>query len=715
MQGPETLYFFTDNNGVWWYVQNDLVLSSPSPVPLQYTPDGWEDIGIMNQRNQKYFLMDRSFSVPLEFVEDGARILKYKFYNRGLGEKLLLVIAKQKLFFDATHYGFYYTLLYKGEVDFSEFSHEGPKVVLNIMEGGIVKFVKGRENVKYKIPIDAPDTIKIKWDGINLKQTAKYLVLDPSAVNLNGNHSVPLELLGQETIDINLKSVDRVQLGGNSGSDQNNKLVQEGLWFYKASTNIDVGVKWNFNMTAQLAPGIPANPAVQLFLVVRNLRDDGSIVVGTILQQFNGPADVFRKNNFNGQATITGIEPGSSLYLFMGINIIGESGDRSVLFFYDNTEPIDFEITNATYRHRTTFVKARRPFGFFQDLTSKVSDGTVKAESNVLNTHDYFVVTSGDAIRGLPDSFIKASLYDNYKSFNTIHCIGMGAINGKLKLEKKVDCVDYSAPIALGEGKGLKVKFDKDYDFSSIKIGCPEQKYDDVNGKQEFNNTHVYTTPNSSDGKELDLVSVFRFDCYGAEFTRINMAGKTTTDSESDNDVWVIAINPIPINDPVEGIVYELDRSLNPYATGLLEPATVFNLALSPKQCLFRNGPYIRSCFYKQDAEYLRFQTTEKNSSLEVAPPGGPVITEAADVEIAKLGDRLFVPVKLQFDTRVPNDLLEQLAINPLNSYATSYVGIPLVGIPNKTGIHPEDNEAQSYELLASPNTDLTQLIDVFE
>src|SRR5574341_1183613 len=212
MQGPENLYFFTDDQNLWWYVENDLVLPSPTPVPLQYAPDGWEDIGIINQRNQKYFVMDRSFSVPLEFPEDGARILKDRFYNKGIGEKLYLVIAKQQLYMDATHYGFYYTLLYKGEIDFSEFSHEGPKVVVNIMEGGIVKYVKARENVKYQIPVDAADTIKIKWTGIKLRQKATYLLDNGALPNDLGGATINLTLLGNEGItSINAVSEERVK------------------------------------------------------------------------------------------------------------------------------------------------------------------------------------------------------------------------------------------------------------------------------------------------------------------------------------------------------------------------------------------------------------------------------------------------------------------------------------------------------------------------
>lgn len=706
MQGPETLYFLFDDQDRSLYVQNDLVLTSPSPIPLQFAPDGWEDIGIQNQRNQKYFVLDRSFTIPLQFVEDGARILKDRFYKMGPEEKVYLVIAKQQLYMDATHYGFYYTLLYKGELDFTEFSHEGPKVVVNVMEGGITKYVKANENVKFELPVDTADTIKIKWTGVKLRQAANYNLNNGALVNDLGGATIALALLGNESItSIGSVSEERVKTGNAPGP-----LWNANTWFLlTGNEDTEITLEWDFNVFLELSSGVGGVNPTSIILQLIVLESDSStnnIPIQTL--SVHDPLLIYHhKHRFVGSFTTT-VPANRRCMLYMTA-----TQNRDLTFFtYDNDGKFSVKYT---YVHRTTYVKARRPRELYYDIVSKVSEGTAQGESAALETYKTFVVTSGDAIRGIAGAKIKTSLSDYFKSFNTILSIGMGEVNGKLKLERKPDWINYNAPVDLGECKGLKVTVNKDYLFSSMKIGFPVQEYEDVNGREEFNNTHVYTSSTKRDGKELDMVSVYRTDCYGGEFNRINLDGKTTTDSSSDNAVWVIAIKPTPIIDPVEGEVYELDRSLNPYATGLLEPETVFNLSLTPKQCLFRNGQYIRSCFYKQDTGYLRFQSTEKNSTLSVAPPGGPVITENSDVEIAGLGARLFVPVQLEFETRGPVNPFDILQQNPLKAFSTSYVGVSLVGIPGKTGIHPEDNEAQAYELLASPDTDLTQLIEIFE
>src|ERR1044072_5373770 len=452
MQGKDFIYFLFDENNNSYYQYGDTVLTSATPKPLEFTPDGWKKIQIQNQRNGTYFAVDRSFTVPLEYVKDGGQILKHIYYNFGVEAKVYMVVCEQQLYFDATHYGYYYKLLYRGEIDLANFKHDGPKVSVNIMEGGIVKFIKAYENTKYEIPVDVPEAVNVYIDGVELKQSAKYIIIDPSATNFNGNHSVPISIIGDESKTLNIKSVERVQLGGNNGSDQNNKLVQRGLWFYRATTNQSVKVTWNFNMTAQLAPGIAPNPAVKLFFEVRNLRDDGTLVAFTELAKIEGPINVYRKNHFQGQATVTGIEPGTSLYLFMGINIIGSSGDRAVSFFYDTNEPFEFNITDATYTHPASTIKALRPLYVFQQLISKMTNGAYTPQSDYLtNQINDVVVTCGDAVRNIDGAVIKTSLRDFFTSYNAHFGLGMGMLGNTLRLEPQSFWVQYSDVIDLGE------------------------------------------------------------------------------------------------------------------------------------------------------------------------------------------------------------------------------------------------------------------------
>lgn len=703
MQGKDFIYFLFDENNNSYYQYGDTVLLSASPKPLEFTPEGWKKIQIQNQRNATYFAIDRSFTVPLEYVKDGCQILKYIYYNFGVEAKVFMVVCEQQLFFDATHYGFYYKLLYRGEIDLANFKHDGVKVTVNIMEGGIVKYIKAYENTKYEIPVDVSEAVDVYMDGIELVQSTTFIINNGNLNNDLGGHTIDLELLNVEAISsLGATSQERKKIG-----NAIDVLWNSGERFLITNSNlVTVTINWDFNLFVKLAPGVGAIFGTSIFLQLHVLENSSTrySIPGTsngVNIDSKGGGDPIllynRTHNFKGSITFTA--PANARFVLY----MSASTNRDFTYFtYDNDGEIK---ASYTYTHPASTIKALRPFYVFQQLISKVSNGQYTVQSDYLqNIRPDVVITCGDAIRGLDGAVIKTSLRDFFTSYNSHFGLGMGMFGNILRLEQKSFWVQYTDVINLGEVSKMKVSPANDLLINNIKIGTPEQKYDDVNGKQEFNTTAEYSAPITRVAKDLNLVSVYRADCYGIEFTRLNLDGKDTTDNESDNDVFLIHIEDVPQGDGL----YHLDRSLNAGATGLLSPATVFNLYLTPARALARNGDYIRSLFYKLDSRYLTFQTSDKNDAVVA---GG--VTESADVQIASLSAALFSCNYLEFETKVPVDMLDLLNANPLKAFAGTWAGFSFVGIPDKVATQPGDNGAQTYKLLASPTTDLTTLVNI--
>lgn len=697
-QGRQHIYFLMDSASKSYYVSNGMVLSASTPRPLEFSPEGWKNITITNQRNQKYFALDRSFSVPLEFVKDGAQILRYLYYNRGLEEKVFLCIAKQVLYMDATHYGYYYTLLYKGELDFANFQHDGPKVTCNIMEGGPVKYIKNRENTSYEILVE---DITVKMDGVRLRQSANYLITNGSLPDDLGGHTIDATLLANEAISsIGAQSQQRIKTG-NSVS----VLWNLGQFFLTTGAETtDVTLEWDFNVTPALAEGVGAIFGTSIFFQIHVLESASSqysvpgIPFGTNLETKGGGDPLLLygiKQHFQGSATFT-IPANTKCVLYMSAN-----NNRDFTFFtYDNDGIFTIKYT---YTHPTSYIKAIRPLKLFQELITRLTDGQYSAESDTLEVYRDIVITCGDAVRGIDGAKIKTTLFNFFQCFNTVIGMGLGMVGDTLRMEEKGYWVDYSDPIDLGEVKNLKVSPANDYIYSGIKIGYAAQEYEDVNGRQEFNNTHEYLSPVTRITKTLELISPYRADCYGIEFTRINLEGKTTTDDKADNDVFILHIKDSSITENGQE-VWELDRSLNTGATGLLETETVFNIYLSPKHCLLRNGNYLHSLFYKQENQYVKFQTTEKNADLVSD------VTENSDVLIANFDPALFGPNMLEADAKMPVNVQTILDLNPLKAFTFTWLGMQFTGIPVKESSRDSDRAAQSIQLLMAPNQDLTQL-----
>lgn len=715
-QGPETIYFLKNGKtGNYLTLINGIVMETANPTPLLYAPEGWDTVSIQNVRNVRFFALDRSFTVPLNFVEDGGKLLKHFAYKFGSEERIQLIIGQQRIHIDPNEYGFYYTMLYPGEIDFSNFMHTGPRVTVNIMEGGLAKLIKSRENVVYEIPTDVPERELMKMTGIKLFQKTQYIVTNGALVNDLGGSSLAMTVVASEAItSIGAVSQERIKSNNGPGA----LFETDNYFLLTGSQPTTITIDFDFKVLMRLSFGTaPLNPTNAVLNLHQINNDTGAELVPIPVYKVPTTDPVFLYNNkhtIKGAVTLT-VPANTRLVFYLST---GPGANRNFTFFtYDNDGSISVQYD---YVHRDTYIRVLPAIYVLQQLVNKMTDGAYTVRSEVMNKYREIKLASGDNIRGIRPAPIKTSFNAWFNSLNVVLCLGVRISLSEMLVETKESFVDYSSYVDLGECASLKVSFAPDYMYSSIKIGYPEQNYSDVNGRQEFNNTSQFTTPITRVNKELNLVSDYRADCYGIEFLRINLEGKTTTDSASDNEVFMIhaTIDPVGYRgnpgDPDDSVViYGLNRGLNQYVTGLLTPETVFNVWFSPKHCLYRQGRFIRSCFYRMDQYNLKFQTTDKNAMLEIRTPLSRPIIEREDEPIALLGPRLFQPVVLEFDTPVPHDLMEILYNNPLQAFQTRYLGLVLEGLPNKIGLNPETSASQIVQLLAGAETNLEPLIEI--
>jgi len=704
MQGPEYLYVFINSEKKSYYKDDSGMLQLSATIkPIEFAPDGWTNISLQNNRNQKYFALDRSLTIPLSFVEDGAFILKSLFYTYGVEADVSLLILKQELYFDTTHYGFYYGLHYEGEVDMTTFSHKGETVQVNIIEGGIPKLVKAKETVTKEIPLNDPAAIKLKLDGVELKSVTTYSILrNFPAQSLGEKQIIPFAKTSTEGNFFNLYFSDivgdMVDLASNTITSDDPNTSKKFIMQANRDITLTVRVKG-------VIRGISGRAGNEWFAATGNSDGAANSTVSVgIINLDLVPLVAFP---FNVSNTIT-LTKGQRLFIYRQSTSYNNNG----FWTYGDETVIQIE---ALDRFETTYVKALRPKLVYDKLVENVLGESNKSESTLLSNYSNLVFTSGDGLRRIAEAKIKTTLSDFYTWSNSVLSTGMGVIGKKLRLESRLFWINYAGIIDLGEVKDLSIKPATDYLFNKLKIGYNAKVYEDVNGRNEFNNSYEFLSPITRLTKELNLLSPYRSDAYGIEFARINLENKQTTDSKSDNDVFVIHIDNTPIIDPVEGEVYVVSRELNAFATGIDQLSSLFNLWLSPKQNMFRNGPDLRSRFYKQDDKKLMFQTTEKNDKLVVSEPSARVVDENADEEISTLGPRLYYPILMEFETRVPDNMIEVLDDDPLKIFRFTYNGIEFKGIPIRVGAEDAKKDAQTFLLLSHYDNDLSQMIDIYE
>jgi hypothetical protein len=701
--GPSYLYLLQDemHRSLTW--QYGLMGYSSLPSPLIYTPDGWKEISIVDQRDMITWTLDVDFTIPLNFVGDGGQILKTIYSTKGTEEKIYLVILEQRLFYDGSQYYYYYTLFYRSRLDWSTYVHDGPKVSINMLQQDFAISLKNNSSKTYQYKLsDSSLPAPIFFDGIKLRESGNFIVIDGvdivNPLPTFYDFYIPLSFLNSEGRSAGI-SFQSQQF------EQANPPLNTANWFTESNSQatgpITVHIKTVFSIkvtrddsgSGELRIRLESNMGQNIQIALFN-----GVVVGNT---YTIPVEM----------DIT-VAVGEQFYLagFIAVNPTG--GGQHFGFMFNPGGDFAASFDN---RYRSSYIKAFDIQEVFSLLVNSVSGGEfVAAPSTLLQrTGLKLAITSGDGIRGIDGAILKITWKNLWSLANTYEDPGMYLIGNKVYMERKEDCLDPSSIIDLGEVSGFKDSPANDLKFGKLTIGFPNQDYGEANGKDEFNTTLEMGSPITSVSNEVNFISDIRGDGFGMEDIRSGLDGKTTTDNTADGTPFVMHIEDNPSNVTVgvtTTLAFKLDRTLNPYATGLLFPETVFNLALSPKQCLYRKGNYLIGCLYQQETKELTFQNLDKNQALEVRVPGQRPVIEKANEVIGDLGTPYFKPVIFEFTGRSPSDILQRRKANPRALIGLTLQGISFTCIPQKEGIQPSTEAAQAYQVLARPDNDITLL-----
>lgn len=681
-------------------------------VYLKLTPSTINDVQIFidpgdGSYHQFGELIGGNASVfPLTLSESGSFSFKLYF----TGDQITTSMTLQ----DGTiipQYGFWYKQTYRSELDLSAFQHDGSKVTCPCLEDGLPKYLKANENTEFEFPFDA-NAVNVMMDGIRLHDKAHYSILGGSDGNYvdisksvySSSWFAGVTYLTSDGDNFGISAISAILNETPSAwvdiMKSDNCLLQN-LGNKEVTLNVTGHIEFTcVGMVSEpayackvrfLTSTMPIDPANQdRYKII----DTIAMTVGTVYS-----ADI--------NLSIT-LLPNEKLFL-LGIFYGGPGTDVTIRFTGNNDIAISF-IT----RRDTTYIKAFRPQYIFEQLVNKVTEGNfTSAKSVFLDQHKNILLTSGNAIREIPDATIKIKFSDFFKWWNCFTDVALFLNNeGNVDMDFKKNIIDTANQVLLPitAYQSLKVSVAKDYLFNELQIGYPEIKSDvgALNGNEEFNTKFIFSVGTTKSPSVLDKISPFKASCYEIEKIRTTKFYKDTTDYKSDNDVFLLHIEDTL--QPAAGDIpehYLLNRSLNAGATGLVEPASVFNIALSPKRMLLNNGDYLRSCFLQGDDKTLKFISADKNSKMIAAG-----VVENADINLGNLSDKFFMPVTISFDVSINTETEDALALNPKSLLVFEMNGDVYGGIINKVSVAPSNKMIQSFELLAHSSSDLSKLIE---
>ena len=719
------MYLMKDASTYYYVDAAGVVQETATATPLEYTPDGWMDTELSWVRNMDYKGVFRSLKTEYKFVKDGAKILRKIYYEQGIEGICQLRIDIRK------NSDWTYEQFHKGDLNFKTAQDLDDYFNVSLDDDSVFSKLKSNANVDYEIPISWDDDPHIELDGINLYGSYFFAPLDyvlkvadrtAPIIDYLQEGDFPVTAWGSQTAELPIGFSAASTIGSSIPSGAFDALA----WLMKPYQDLEL----NCNIKQKIALtkfGIVSSGGVidvSVFVVTEDL------VIHDIINLFSAPLPVSTPSPVVYDINYTSpnfIVPAKA-QVYIAYRILGSTPvENWDVITYGNPDLAAPElenriIFNATFKLALSYSTVIEYWDFFDRLSKKVLDSTSTVSySNFLRSEDdyednqpaYTFVTCGDAIRGFQDNSvsIRTKFNDMFADASKRWMLGLGLdATNRIILERLDYFFDRTTLIAdLGEVKDLELSVAEEYFFNSLKVGMKKQDYDELNGREEFNQSTTFKLPFVRVVKNEDWTSDYRFDMYGIELYRANLSQKKTTDSTSDNDTFVIGGR-------IGGMHYKLSRPnflSGGSVSGVLDTVNSYQIGLSAARQMRRNYPLLASVCHLRDAESITFQTTDKNPNLvSKYSTARPTITENANIAVSDLGDPLWLPIIAEFESEVPINLRTLLATNPYGYFQfKNKFGVTIKAFMIEAGMKPATNATYRWKMILTPDNDINDLI----
>lgn len=582
------LYCLSPDEGKsFYYVENDVVkvqsfqafVDQNRSFFLLHNPAKWQQLEI-DWGTSDELLMNRAYALQLEFVYEGAKIIRSRqYFGAGSEEPMWLIIAKWNR--NSDEYG----LEVKIALDMSttEDTARGG-VSINSIEGGISKYLAANRSTPYEIACDDsnPAIKQLLLDGQNLQDSliwngygAQLDSFIDNTLTFDGidytNYVFPVVFTteeGESTGIIEGQTVQPDMIGGNDSGTDADAAAQAYAVANDGNATLDtenpigsMEIKGELDYkTISLGTEAAANPPD--FPLPFPLNQDGlepNIYLFTNLRTERIPLYV-GNNNYVPVNSIGKIPFSATLDLQADERIYFEVVIR--IFVNHDHLPL---ATNSIQVLESSFIKAsfksRKSasqsyvlslYDYYKQLVLKLTDGKYTGESEYLKGRTDLVITCGDSLRNtdrtvVPNYLIAGSFDDLKQSCPSDLAsgsrVGLQIRGNVLYLEPYSVLYSNANPIYdLGEVSGLKITANGELLCNEIDTGYPDQDYETNGGKYEFNSEQVWKDAIISRSKTLNLRSIYRADSRGIEDIRARFTGLDTTDNAGDKTPFLISV-----------------------------------------------------------------------------------------------------------------------------------------------------------------------------
>ena len=608
-----------------FYLQN----ATGGLLLLRYAPGGWESAKFEIKRNEKYLGLFRSISFnELSFRKDSRDYIRDVYESQGINAVITFTVRRLD---DTTGS---YLDYFVGKIDLSTYKIDETGVQVQVIDTSFHEKVKNRESVKvnirerisvdgYEIPPFASESPEFTLPAYNIQARAAWGDRLQNSTTLE-NHYVPLWLNSSEFTEAQHQSCTVTIAPGNA-------------MFENAGADYLVHLSGRVQGQCDFASSLP-HVTFRMLLYVNGTLEKTWTKSGSDVNQLVFDFTV------NEDFTVT---TGNDFYLQGSVDHAGTTSYYPV--------QVDMAVTLSSVSGGP--ITGYPYYEAILRTLQLITDDNDVLKSDLFGRTDTPVVTYaedgqlGHLTKGL---FIRSStgfndgfaltLADIFQALSSVFQIGMGVevVDGKYKVIVETLQYFFDSTVVIDLSNRIKEStIEKEVianrHYNQVEVGYNSFEYLTVGGLAEYNTKSSFSTVIAVIDNKLDLVSKYRADTQGIVSLRKKIS--STEDVKGDEDIFIVDT----LRDEGDFIA----RTGEGFAevTGGADAENCYNLLLTPKRNLIRHGQIIRAGLEKNLGTYLRWQATDKNTTLATRlDTETEMLVENADVLVNDLEESFFIP-----------------------------------------------------------------------
>jgi hypothetical protein len=612
---------------------------------------------------------------------------------------------------------------FEAPLDFSSLEDEEGKLTINAIDNTLAALLKSKKSQKYQFPVSEFSLTNVQMGRIAFANSQKYKL--PRASNPSGNVDVRKddanslvistayvepadESTGYDGTSINrffasIKTAPspliRIAFEGyvncSLNTVRNNAVatLQLGYWVddsnphfqlwsnlcdnditkefrYGSVRNKWIGKSTHANyatLDALKAAAAARTDIVGLYpgyfgIVGSNAYPNESYWTGNTVYEYDGanwvqktsPANYNKYILVSAQATLNALATSEYPMLQLDNSMLITNGTLTMTW----TDPAQ----------STLILGCINPSELLQRIVSSISPGstaTIADDEAGLLAKTY--ISPAEVLREIPNAKVFTTFQQFAEWMETVFGYTYRVVGNEVQFVHRSAVFDDVNVKAIENVRGVKYSVDDGIIYTEVDAGYSKKEYGEINGRLETNFTNYYATGFNATDRKLSLISRYRADSYGIEFTiRKGEKDNETKDDKNDEDVFFLCA--------------EME-------SGLIKYEASKNDAYAPSVCVANNAAYI-AAFGNGAAVTLTMTSSDGNNELE-------------DITIAA-GTALFTAGELDFET---DDMKEPADLNGL--VQVDYKGYRYTGFISEAKARFGRQNGMEYKLIVKEITAL--------